>query len=356
MKRIFFPLFFTGSIAFILVNMVSCRADKKDDKKIVPPIDSTTQVLGYGLLEKLPGIWSGSVSSTTSLGGFTNWTLDFRPISASQVSGKSELDTLNDIFLSFFIVKHGGAYKMAFRNGGSWSGNKRITYEVLDSVYESSNYSFYRFVDFVRGKEKTFYEIEFKNDSMYQRAYTNKYNAVPSAVLHMAWGSKRTDATSAAPAINQFNFPRKTMIKDFTDAFEGHSESVWYSFNGDPYAEADQPYLGVANVSYSFHNSLSVDPNKNVFLLLTTKPLFNGATYDPTALNFISRYVTVSATNPDYTFTYFHPGAYYLYGLYDKDGNGLFNSGDYISYSTNSFSVGNKGTGSASTQINFVIP
>jgi hypothetical protein len=341
----------------IALSLPSCKDKNNDDNNnVVPPIDSTTQVLGYGLLEKLPGIWSGSVSSTTSLGGFSNWTLDFRPISASQVSGKSELDTLNDIFLSFFIVKHGGAYKMAFRNGGSWAGNKRITYEVLDSVYESSSYSYYRFVDFVRGKEKTFYEIEFKGDSMYQRAYTNKYNSVPSAVLHMAWGSKRTDATSTAAAISHFNFPQKTVVKDFTNAFAGHTESVWYSFAGDPYAEADQPYLGTANISYSFAGNLTVDPSKKVFLLLTTQPLFSGVTYNPSALNYLSRYVIVNASNLDYSFNYFHPGTYYLYALYDKDGNGIFSSGDYVSFSNTTFSVGDKGTANASTQINLVVP
>lgn len=341
----------------VLFALPSCKDKKNDDNhNVVPPIDSTTQVMGYGLLEKLPGIWSGSVSSTTSLGGFSNWTLDFRPISASQVSGKSELDTLNDIFLSFFVVKHGGAYKLAFRNGGSWAGSKRITYEVLDSAYESSNYSYYRFVDFVKGKDKTFYEVEFKGDSMYQRAYTNKYNTVPSAVLHMAWGSKRTDATSAAPAVSHFNFPQKTVVKDFTHAFDGKPESVWYSFAGDPYAEADQPYLGQANISYSFAGNLTVDASKKVFLLLTTQPLFSGVTYNPNALKYISRYVIVSANDLDYTFNYFHPGAYYLYALYDKDGNGIFSSGDYVSFSNTTFNVGDKGNVNASTQINLVVP
>lgn len=344
-----------GFIILLTGTFSSCKKKNTDDG-VVPPIDSTTQVLGYGILNKLPGIWSGGVSSTTSLGGFSNWTLDFRPNSASQVSGKSELDSLNDIFLSFFIVRHNGSYKMAFRNGGSWAGNKRITYEVLDSVYESGGYAYYRFVDFVRGAEKTFYEVEFKGDSMFQRAYTNKYNVQPNAVLHMAWNSKRVDVTSTAAAITHFSFPQKNMTKDFTNAFGGHTESVWYSFDGDPYAEADQPYLGVAQISYTFLNTLSVDPAKRVFLLLTTQPLFSGVTYNPSALNYLSRYVTLRANQTAYNFTYFHPGTYYLYALYDKDGNGIFSSGDYVSFSNTTFSVGDEQTVSASTQINLVVP
>ena len=308
------------------------------------------------MLTKLPGIWSGAVSSTTSLGGFSNWTLDFRPISPSQVSGKSELDTSNDIFLSFFVVRNGDKYKMAFRNGGSWAGNKRISYEIIDSVYETTNYSYYRFSDFVKGGARNIFVVEFSGDSMYQKAYTNKYNTVSPTVLHMAWGSKRLDATSAAPAISHFNFPQKTMIKDFTNAFAGRTESVWYSLNGDPYSEADQPYLGKAQISYSFLNTLSVDPSKKVFLLLTTQPLFSGATYNASVLNQLSRYVIVNANYLSYSFNYFHPGTYYLYALYDKDGNGISSSGDYISYSNTTFTVGDKQTVSASTQINLVVP
>lgn len=75
-----------GFIILLIGTFSSCKKKNTDDG-VVPPIDSTTQVLGYGILNKLPGIWSGGVSSTTSLGGFSNWTLDFRRNSASQVSG-----------------------------------------------------------------------------------------------------------------------------------------------------------------------------------------------------------------------------------------------------------------------------
>jgi hypothetical protein len=347
------------SAAFLVSALSFSSCKKKGDSgnnTVAPPIDSTTNVMGYNMLTKLPGIWSGGVTSTTVMGNFSNWTLDFRPISASQVSGKSEYDSLNDIFLSFFIVRHNGQYKMAFRNGGSWAGMKRITYEIIDSVYETSGYSYYRFADFVKGETRTFYTVEFSGDSMYQKAYTNKYNTQPSAVLHMAWSSKRLDATSTAAAISHFSFPQKTMVKDFTHAFDGHPESVWYSFDGDPYAEAEQPYLGKAQISFSFAGSLSVDPNKKVFILLTTQPLFSGVTYNASALNYLSRYIIVKANYSAYTFTYFHPGTYYLYALYDTDGNGIFSSGDYVSFSNTSFTCGDKQTVSASTQINLVVP
>jgi hypothetical protein len=341
---------------FLSISLFTTCKTNNDDKDKVPDLNPSTNVIGYNILNKLPGIWSGAVNSTTSLGSFSNWTLDFRPISASQVSGKSELDSLNDIFLSFFIVRDGNDYKIAFRNGGSWAGKKRITYQIIDSVFESPSYSFYRFSDFVKGKTKTSYEIEFKGDSMIQRAYTNKYNSVPTAVLHIEWRSGKQNMTSTTNAISHFGFPQKKMVRDFTNAFAGRIESVWYTFDGDPYAEAEQPYVGKVAVNYSFSNSLSITPTNRVYVIITTQPLFSSTTFNTTALKSLSRFVTLFPNQTSYTFDNFHPGDYYLYALYDKDGNGLFTSGDYVSFSNKNFSVTEKQTSTVSTQIDLVIP
>jgi hypothetical protein len=59
-------------------------------------------------------------------------------ISAGQVSAKNELDTANDIYMSFFIIYDSSEYKLAFRNGGSFSGLKRVSYMVIDSVSETA--------------------------------------------------------------------------------------------------------------------------------------------------------------------------------------------------------------------------
>jgi hypothetical protein len=53
-----------------------------------------------------------------------------------------------------------------------------------------------------------------------------------------------------------------------------------------------------------------------------------------------------------------HPGAYYLYALYDVDGNGTFNSGDWMNnpVTPTTFTLAPTGTTTISTQINFTIP
>ncbi|HXU26591.1 MAG TPA: hypothetical protein VN698_05105, partial [Bacteroidia bacterium] len=81
----------------------------------------------------------------------------------------------------------------------------------------------------------------------------------------------------------------------------------------------------------------------------------NGATVD---LKHRSRYVILADNDFSYTFNYMHPGAYYLYALYDADGNGIFNTGDWMNspVTPTTFTLAPTGTTTASTQINFTIP
>src|SRR5580698_10604573 len=99
--RLFFALLFTTVLFY------GCKKKEPTQQQVVnhtpPPLTSATQVMGYNLLSKICGIWDGGVTSTTPLGSYPEWIVDFRPISAAQVGAKNELDTLNSIFMSFFI-------------------------------------------------------------------------------------------------------------------------------------------------------------------------------------------------------------------------------------------------------------
>ena len=87
---------------FLLVG-TSCKDKKSQTEEPevpVTPAPTTPDIsntLGYSILNKIKGIWNGPVTSTTPLGGYPEWIVDFRPISENQVSAKNELDTLNDI-------------------------------------------------------------------------------------------------------------------------------------------------------------------------------------------------------------------------------------------------------------------
>lgn len=335
---------------------------RKDDGsceyKDVGPIDENSEVEGYGILEKLPGIWNGPVTSPTPLGSFPEWIVDFRPISASQVSAKNELDSLNDIFMSFFICKYDNAYKIAFRNGGGFAGNVRNSYMIIDSVKETSAYSYYRFSDPISGGNRVYTEVTFKGDSITMHTYTNKYNTLSLPVTHMIWKADRRDLTSTQDAISLFDYPQKELTRDFTNTFDGLSEAVFYSASADPYPEQEQPYLGVSNVSIDITNPSTVDPGKKVLIIITTQPLFNGFSFNVANLDYRSRYVFVGAqSTTGYDFNYMHPGTYYLNAIYDNNGDLNFSSGDYMnSQFDKSFTLSEEGAVSVNLTINFQIP
>lgn len=359
MKKYF--LLLPGFFGIILFS-VSCKHNDNDGEPtpvtpVVGPITSATPVLGYDILNRLPGIWNGPVTSSTPLGGYPEWIVDFRPVSASQVSSKSELDSVNNILMGFFIVKHANSYKMAFRNGGGFAGQQRIAYAVIDSVSETTNNYFYRFSDFRAGKNRVYTNVLFKDDSLILTVYTNQYNSLATPVIHMQWRSKMQDSTSAQPAITNFSFPQKTMVRDFSTTFDAQPEAIYYNLATDPYNESMQPYLGQTTVNINFAAAYTPDPNKKVFLMITTQPLFSGFNYLPANLIYRSRYVFLASTDNTFTFNYMHPGNYYLYTLYDSNGDGTFSSGDWMSSNfSNTFSLAATGTVNVNTTIDFTIP
>ena len=349
-------------IIALCVFVAGCNSKKSSSttvNNVPPPITATTNVLGYNLLNKICGIWNGAVTSTTQLGNYPVWIVDFRPISASQVSAKNELDTLNSIFMSFFIVYDSSQYKLAFRNGGSFAGMTRSSYMVCDSVTESSSYSYYRFVDFVKGDKRDIVEVSFYDDSLHIRAFTNESNTLPAATkIHMDWHAVIQDTTSCQAAKAAFSFPQKTMVKNFTSTFAGLTESIYYSLTGDPYPASAQPYLGKSTLSYtvSLPAADTIPAAGKVFLIVSTHPLIG--TTGPITANLIyrSRYVILSNHDAGFTFDYMHPGSYYLYAFYDADNSGSLSSGDYVSTANTTFTLAPLGTASASAQINYIIP
>jgi hypothetical protein len=149
------------------------------------------------------------------------------------------------------------------------------------------------------------------------------------------------------------------MVKDFSTTFDSRPEAIYYNADlaSDPYPMGAQPYLGKTTVNVSFGSGFTPSSTKKVFLMITTQPLFSGFTFNASALKYRSRYVFLASTDNSYTFDYMHPGNYYLYSLYDANGDGTFSSGDWMSSNlTNTFTLSPLGTQTVGTTIDFTIP
>ena len=342
----------------ICVLLFACKKKDNQQQQVVnhnpPPITDTTQVMGYNLLSKICGIWDGGVTSTTALGSYPEWIVDFRPISAAQVSSKNELDTANNIFMSFFITYHKGAYKLAFRNGGSFINMLRTSYMEIDSVSETGNQSYYRFVDFVQGAKRTLTEVIFKQDSLIIQSFTNKGIANGPLLPHMQWRAKLQDNTSCQAAITHFNFPQKVLIQNFDTTFNIVSESIYYQNTGDPYPASAQPYVGQTNIELGSDYALSA--NHKLFVLITTQPLISNFAFNQANMIYRSRYVILDATRRTFTFNMMHPGTYYVYAYYDANGDGIIDSGDYVSAANATFILNPGGTVTGTANIDFQVP
>lgn len=344
----------------ILLLFLHCVAVEKagiHDESISSDITRTDnqQVLGFGILSRIPGLWNGPVFSDTPAGSFDNWYVDFRPVSPGQVSQYSTLDAQTLNFISFFIVKHDDKLKVALRTEGVFQNKGCVTYEVIDKVDEARGY--YRFSDFKAGTERAYTEFTFKDDGLIMEVYTNKFNRLNKLQLHSRWEAKLADRKAAEQAINHFNFPQPVMIKDFSDVFRNMSESIYFTFENDPYSSLRQPYVGTVNVNIIIDKNLKVKDDDELFLLLTTESLFQGLLYKEENLKYISKYVYLPIETRTFTITNVHPGTYYLYSYNDVNGDKRHLSGDYMSSDLNNvFTLETNGNITVDTKIDFVIP
>ena len=317
--------------------------------------ESADGILGFGFLELIPGQWHGPVTTTTPAGSFDDWYVDYRPISASQIGQYSTLDQDTVNYISFFVVELQGQLRIAMRTEGVFRNQGCVTYELLDIADEQRGY--YRFSDFKAGIDRAYTEFVFQGDTLTMDTYTNKFNQVSPLEVHSRWTATLGSRDAARPATDEFDYPRPIPVRDFTDAFTHMSESIFFTFENDPYPTDEQPYLGQVNVEISIDDSLAVETDDEIFLLLCTQPLFDGLVYLPENWKYFSRYVFLPPDTRTYTFTSVHPGTYYIYSYNDTNGDRHHLSGDYMSSRLqHSFVVPPEGSANVETTIDFVLP
>lgn len=312
-------------------------------------------IKGFGILERICGQWNGPVTSTTSAGSFNSWYIDFRPVSAGQVSQFSMLDSQTVNIFSFFIVKYNDSLKVAMRTEGCFAQKCCVTYEVIDSVNEETGY--YRFADFISGTKRAYTEFTFSQGKFLMEVFTSKFNKENPPVLHTHFETALFSRDASKEAVSFFKFPQPVMVKDFTVAFaKDMTESIFFNLKEDPYGSEVQPYTGKVKMNISVDDKLKIKSGDEACVFLTTESLFKGIKYIPENLNSLSKYVYMPAGTKSVTINNVHPGKYYVYSFIDRNGDKKHLSGDYMSSATdNLITVPANGKANATTIIDFMI-
>ncbi|MBN2566094.1 MAG: hypothetical protein JXB46_10330 [Candidatus Eisenbacteria bacterium] len=157
--------------------------------------------------------------------------------------------------------------------------------------------------------------------------------------------------------MSDLRFPQPFVVKDFTDVFRTMPESILFTFENDPYSSQSQPYVGDVTVTISVGRSLPIEAHHELFLLLTTRSLFEGPKYIEGNLEYISRYVYLFVGSTSYTFQNVHPGMYHPYSYNDVNNDGKHTRGDYTSSDTSkTVNLPPNGSVTVEATIDLVIP
>lgn len=330
----------------VIISFLSLKAQISDNRD---------QILGFSFFENIIGQWEGPVNSTTPAGNFDIWYVDFRPVSESQVSQYSNLDANTINYTSFFVVKYNNQLKIAMRTEGVFMNRGCVTYEVLDSVNEADGY--YCFSDFQSGKKRAYTEFIFKGNMLNMQTYTNKFNKQQTTTIHSRWKAELVDKNAADKAKEHFDFPKSVVVKDFTDAFKNMKESIYFTFENDPYPTNPQPYVGSLTVNIKIDDKLNIKQSHELFIVLSTKPIFEGLKYIEENLKYFSKYAFLPVDTRSFIFKNVHPGTYYLYSYNDVNGDKRHKKGDYMSSDLNNIiEVFPETNTTVETIIDYIIP
>lgn len=321
---------------------------QKFDPPTIAPIDVTHQ--GFDLLVRLQGHWVGPMNL---LGSKYDWmAFDYRPISPSHIHGIFEGGTIGNLFTSFFVADFKGTKTIMARNGGLLNGIYRTSYFVLDKVEQRRKQTYYRLVDACGGEKIMYMELTFSGDSMDFNAYTSRFG-LKEPKLHMAFKAKRKRPELAATAAKAVGFPKNIVDFKFPDPAPIPTWADEYPLTSASYlcedSNADLVDLAIASKDplridqIPWLARLSVKVNrteqtkaKKLHVYLSQKALTDidgkfikrGRYIRMDLLDTLLSFPELSGKTDAFTFTYLHPGTYFLTVIADMDGDGYPSPGD----------------------------
>ena len=328
----------------------------------ITPIDLGDNESALQLLDKIQGHWVGSM---WLMGQDWDWmAFDFRAIEKSHIHGIFEGGTIGNLFTSFFVTNFNGKRTIMARNGGILNGIYRTSYFVLDKVEQRRNKAgskgtYYRLVDAYGGKEIMYMELTFFDDSLAFNAYTSRMGLNYPAKPHMQFKGKMMHSELAKHAAKEFDFPQNKLDMDFSKGLpkpdwgskeipQTSSSYVWMDVDKsieelaklakDPYPINKMPHLSKLTVSVERNKKINGKP---LLIYLSNQSLTqkNGKFITQYGYlredvgNSILMFPEITGDTNEFTFTYLHPGEYFLTVIADMDGDSMPTPGDISSVS-----------------------
>ncbi|MEO0663534.1 MAG: hypothetical protein AAFZ87_18530, partial [Planctomycetota bacterium] len=300
---------------------------------------------GRDFLERLQGHWVGDMSLMGSELPWFAW--DYRAISPNHVHAIFEGGTLGNLFTSFFAADFRGTRTVMARNGGLLNGIYRTSYFVLDRVSRDGATTEYRLVDAYGGADIMWMSLAFTDDRLEFLSYTSRFGLAGPPSRHMRFTGTRRHPELAEAAAKAVGFPGEGIERRFPDGLPlpdwGAGVPVTsYSYvweepglgvealgrrSGDPIRIDQMPHLAQLDVAVTRAAGLEETPLE---VYLSRDPLTDAegklrmrrGFVDPDAFDGILMFSQLTAGEDGMTFTYLHPGRYFLTVVADVNGDG----------------------------------
>lgn len=309
----------------------------------------------FDFFKLMGGHWTGAMNIMGEKYSWFAW--DYRPISEAHVHGIYEAGSMGNLFTGFFLADFNGKKTIMARNGGLLNGIYRTSYFVLDQYKKSGSKQYFRLVDAYGGKDIMWMELTFSGKdgkNLKFNSYTSRFGLNGYPRSHMKFDAERAHPKVSSDAARALNYPQKKVEFSFPNGLPepkwpksyGTITSASYmnqdtgktllemaSIAGDPITIKDLDHLSKLKINFPESGKAK---GKNLKIYLSLEPIVgdDGIYSDRNKEQVASMYTTVYFSDfppgtKDFTYTYLHPGTYYVTVFADLDGNEYMTNGDF---------------------------